>query len=274
MDGAAGKRTFYVALTISALLHLSMVTVFSIVIWFPREVIDYYAFDIVEVPAPEAVFFEPAPGAADRLRSPNLEGGLGELADPRLAYGAALPPIQLPTLEFAELRRLRVRTEGLDALALYGGLLDGGPRDSWGRFGEGLARVRQSITDLALPGELGTGGDRLSRAPARPVHRPAEGFEAYIEWNTEPKERALLFAPPIRALWDIDPRELGRTIEVVIEVTPQGRVINAYSLQLDDTGILDEVQAAVLRYNFEPLPAERAQNQLATVHIAPARGRS
>jgi hypothetical protein len=245
-----------------------MVTLFSIVIFFPKPHIQYYNFDIVQVPAAPVVLAEAeAPaitpeGTGERLRVPSLDTAP---QNARVLYAEGLPAIQLPTLEFGELRRLRVRSESLDASGLDEIL--GRRRDSWSRLGEGIARVRESITELRV-GDSAGGMD----ATPRPVHRPADGFEAFIEWTAGPGDRQLLFAPPITELWDIEPESLTRPVEVVFEVTPQGRVVNAYSLRLDETGLLDAVQLAVLKYKFEPLPAEAQGNQMATLYITAARG--
>jgi len=51
-------RLFIIALTISAIIHLSMVSVFSIGVWFPREERVYHHFDIVEDPTGRLLFQE------------------------------------------------------------------------------------------------------------------------------------------------------------------------------------------------------------------------
>ena len=62
---------------------------------------------------------------------------------------------------------------------------------------------------------------------ALPKLRPAEGFEAIIVWSGEPKDRALLFAPPVDALWDAEAGDLDRPIEVVLQVDALGNVVNS-----------------------------------------------
>jgi len=267
---AVSKRSsaFRYALAFSALVHLSMVTLFSIVIFFPHQDLQFFAFEIVPTPV-QASVARPAGGA---LRSPSiadpLARGLGLDEPVRLAR--SLPDIKLPTLEFAELDRLRVRQESLASASLYEGLLDGAPRDSWGQFGAGLKRVGRSLSRLSLSGDTPDEAAALARAGPPPTHRPAQGFEAYVEWAAEPRDRGLLFTPPIKALWDIAPSSLKRPIEMVLKVNPQGRVVNVWSPSVEDSGLLDAVQMAVLRYRFEPLARETAAEQPGTLYIRAA----
>ncbi|MCK5862029.1 MAG: hypothetical protein KAH38_06070, partial [Candidatus Hydrogenedentes bacterium] len=82
---------------------------------------------------------------------------------------------------------------------------------------------------------------------------PAEGFEAYIEWSGPPKDRELLFAPPIKALWKITPAKLTRTLEIVFKVAPSGRVTNVWSPMVEDSELVDDVQLTLLDYRFAPI---------------------
>ena len=99
-----GDRVFLAALIVSLLFHLSMVTLFRIVIYFPRVDIEFVDVSIVEdKPAPEPALTEqltlPDPGEAlDRLTDASLEAE----SLPRF------PPLELPSLRFSELDLLRV----------------------------------------------------------------------------------------------------------------------------------------------------------------------
>lgn len=254
MRGRRRNKVLAAALLGSALLHLSAITVFRIVIYFPREYVEYVDFEIVQA--------APSVAATTDDTLPPLPSGFDAPSD------GFLPPIDLPTLEFAELQRLRVRQEGLVSEALREDIFGEEGGDSWRRFGESLGRVRRTLTGLSLSG-VGAPplDDGLGPEEALPTLRPAEGFEAYIEWDTPPADRQLLFAPPIRALWEIDTAQVKLPISLVIEVNPLGRVVNVWSPAVDPTGVLDEVQLGVLKYRFEPLEEPDAQNQLGTMQI-------
>ncbi len=270
---------FGYALIVSTLFHLSMVTLFNIVIYFPREEIKYYQFDLVPDRAFRPLLSEDT-GAPGRLRVPGIDSmlsspedtaSLGELL-PRLS-DRMLPEIALPTIEFAELERLRVRQRGVASSPLYQEVFRETSSDSWGRFGQSLRRVGRAIStanvpwedDTAVSGRLAV-GDRTD-VHRVPVGRPAEGFEAYIEWSTEPHDRSILYAPPIQALWQVDPVLMRRPLEVVFEVNPHGRVISVWSPGFDDAGVLDDVQSALLKYRFASVDDTSGADQLATLII-------
>ncbi len=167
------RRRFVGALAFSLLFHLSMVTVFRIVIFFPRHDIEYFQFDIVEARArpktdlnSREVLQVPSPdGALERIRA---GGVLSDAEAP--PWEESLPPVTLPTLEFGELDLLRVRTKGLEIRARYDKLFRQAPLDTWARFGQKLGSVGGALARLTL-------GTPPSREPASiPVSRPAPGF--------------------------------------------------------------------------------------------------
>ncbi|MBL7645684.1 MAG: hypothetical protein JNK74_05770 [Candidatus Hydrogenedentes bacterium] len=263
-------RGFAVALLVSAIFHLSMVTVFRIVTYIPREDIRFTEFTIVSV-TPEA---EPWP-VVDVLAP---VGGAG----PQLALrglAGADSGVQLPTIEFAELDRLRVREESDPEPIRPEPLFREPSDDSWARFSRGLSNMSRSITQLRLsgaPGVVEPSPLPMEETPApRPASRPAEGFEAYVVWAGAPTDRKLLFAPPIEALWDIDPAEFTQPIEMVLQVNPLGRVVNVFSPNLDARELVDAVQLSALQYRFEPLEVGDGANQTATLRVQrEARGQS
>jgi hypothetical protein len=179
-----------------------------------------------------------------------------------------LPAIELPTLEFAELRRLRVQEKGLALAERRESLLAPKPQDSWARFGQGIDRLRSALWRLRLSGEEDEEAEQPLPAPAT---RPAAGFEAYIEWASEPRDRQLLFAPPVAALWGVDPETLGKPIVIEFTVSPEGRVLSAWSPNVDETGMISAVQNALLKYRFES--SDTQETQQATIEIVAARGR-
>lgn len=259
----ADHRKFLVACAISAVFHLSMVTVFSIVIYFPRQDIVFRDFSIVPVAVPDPRGPEPAETAEDAGTPP---GGQLALRDPM--RGGAFPAIQLPTLEFAELERLRVRQESIESFSRYDALFQEPEQDSWSRFSRSLSGLSRTLSELRLSGEESPGGLAMGDVePARATHRPAEGFEAIILWAGGPRDRELLFAPPVEALWRAEPGDLDRPIEVVMQVNALGRVVNVFSPNLDDRELVDAVQLTALQYRFEPLALDDATMQTATLRI-------
>lgn len=257
-------RGFAAALFISAVFHLSMVTVFRIVTYIPREDIQYAEITIVSVDSRQV-----AGGAGDVAETPTSNGpqltlrGLGTLA--------AESGLQLPTIEFAELDRLRVREESMPGPARPESAFREPSDDSWARFSRGLSNMSRSITQLRLSGTGVEEGESVlpgnQPAPLLPASRPAEGFEAYVLWASEPKDRKLLFAPPIEALWDTGAGKFTQPIEVVLQVNPLGRVVDVLSPNLDARELVDAVQFSALQYRFEPLTEENASNQRATLRI-------
>ncbi len=237
------------ALVISLFFHLSMITVFRIVVALPREQVRYYEVCIVSSAA-ETQEQSPETGAPLTTEALALSG---------TSVYDTLPEVALPVIEFAELERLRIRYRATESLSDTSELFeDFTPNDSWARFGGELQRFGKTLRELALP-------DREEPAPTPVpdvqrvlVHRPAEGFEASIEWNGPPLDRELLFSPPLKALWRMNPGELTRPIEIVFTVDSSGRIINVWSPILDDSGVIEEVQKEVLQYRFSPLPSHQA----------------
>lgn len=238
------------ALAFSLFFHLSMITVFRIVIVLPREQTSYYDVQIVSSPSVAAS----GPATSPVRPEDTLSLGGSSLYD-------ALPEVELPVIEFAELERLRIRYDATKPLPEMDGLFeDYRPTDSWARFGGELQRFGKTLRDLALP------GDGTPPAPALPqekkrllTHRPAEGFEAYVEWNGPPEDRELLFSPPVKALWGKNPNDLERPIEIVFKVDSSGKVVNVWSPILEDSSMIDDVQMTVLQYRFAPLVGADAE---------------
>lgn len=270
-------RVFIVALGLSTLLHLSMVTLFTIVITFRIEPTQYWSFDIVDARTMQPMFRTqatpmPTLKAPDLLADPALPPlHVGELAGTDTpAAASGLPEITLPRIEFAELEQLEARERGLQTGVRYESMLERNPQDPWTRFNEELDQFRNALRDLPLFDR----SEDVEDTPAatlrpEPAARPAEGFAAYIEWMTEPKDRALLFAPQVEALHDVAPSELIEPVVVVFRVNPLGRVVEVLTPVEDEKGIVSGVGRALLRYRFEPLPSEATEDQRGTLIVAP-----
>ncbi len=274
------NRAFTVAVGISVAFHLSMVTFFSIGVRFEINTPRYFRFDIVKTP--QARPAAETPDSA-RLRAPSIEDGANvfnsnsaqhELSD-SLDIGVDMPRLHeppevlLPTLEFDNLERLRLREQSIAASNRTLESFDNLPNDSWAQFGRELEQFRRATLGR-LP-FLGEESPVEEPSPQR-VSVPAEGFEVYIEWMSEPFERQLLFSLPIEALWRIDPRTLQKPISFTFRAGPDGRVREVLQGALiEDEDLAASVLKALLHYRFAPLPEGQSQDQQGTLLITAAR---
>lgn len=264
MGSRRHNRVMRWALAASMLFHLSAITVFRVVIYFPRQDIRYVEFQIVQA----SPVYESAPEAPSQAAAPVWREGALRLGGDRLLEDSGPPPIQLPTLEFAELSRLRMRREAALDPERRDAIFHDEDRDSWRRFGDELSRMRQSLSRLTLSG--GERGERFAEPEAaapRVVQRPADGLAILLQWDTAPHERKLLIAPPIEALWAVEPASLRDPLTLIIEVNAMGRVVNVWSPTVGQTDVLDKVQAAVLKYRFEPLDDSGAPDQMGSLQV-------
>ncbi|MFO7774999.1 MAG: hypothetical protein R6W89_04300 [Candidatus Hydrogenedentota bacterium] len=262
-------RVFLIALGASGLLHLSMVTLFSIGIYFPREEHEYYDFQIVDVNARnQAASFSDSADSLDLPTQGELAPGIadspsfGSENDERFA-APSLPSIELPRLEFADLDRLRLREMGADAESRYRRHSSSHPGDSWARFGQELERFGHTLTRLPFLSER----SNVSKAPPEVLTHPAPDFKARIEWLSDPKDRQLIFAPPIDALWGLQPAAL-QPMTFIIRVNAEGRVVEVISPAEGDSELVSQVGRQLLRYRFAPHNANQPDTQLASYTLS------
>ncbi len=264
------RRPFYAALAVSAALHLSSVTLFSVVVYFPRQDLRYFEFSLVQTSvAPIAA--AAASTGGDRLQLGRIADGFAAMPADDIGLSALQPPaIELPTLEFAELSRLRIRQESAADLSRYDELVRPSARDPWQLIEAGVGRVRDTLADWNLP----LGIDPPEAPPAAPVRiHPAPGFEGRIDWGAGAPARPLLFAPPMTVLTRVDPKRFEDPLEVVFQVNAEGRVTNVWSPSLESAELLDRIQLAMLRYRFEPLAPGINADQTGTLYIGPDQDR-
>lgn len=267
-------RVFWAALVFSLVFHLSMVTLFRIVLYFPREDIEYLQFSIVHTPA-EATSIAPSPDAA--LPTPTEQRLQGASPDEAFArargvempladrLGANLPPISLPAVPFAEQELLRARTQSLELRSRYEELFEPAPQDTWSRFGRRLGDLGDQLQRLAL-------GEEEDDEALIPVSRPAPGFEAYLEWLEPPHDRQVVAVEKIEALWGYDPKRLPRPIVLVFRVNREGRVVFVLPPVEDRDGIVPSAVQALLQYHFEPLGEDGPERQEGTLIVQAASG--
>lgn len=257
-----GDRVLAATLAVSLAFHVSAVTVFRIVIYFPRHDVEYFDVAIVETRVP----VRPLPFAQKRLRLSSPEGSFEEIGlagNPLERRGpwSGLPDIRLPTLKFEELGLLRIRRQALETRARYDDLFDDGPSDAWSRFGRKLTSVSESFARYAH----GSAPERPPRPV--PVSRPAPGYEAYLEWLSEPRDREALSVQPIDALWGLDPSEFGGPIALVFRVDRDGKVVDVLEPVEIAGSVLGASVDALMRYRFEPLLGDGPSTQHGTLII-------
>ena len=281
------ERAFVVSLLFSALFHLSMVTIFSIGIWFPATPTRYYSFRIV--PQSPATSSSTSPGtdvSRQVLRVPDGGHPLDLFSDalvdsaqnpaapaPRLTGAdgllGGLPPVELPKLEFAGLERLRLQRESLEIRQRYESFWEYTEDASWFDIGRGWARLRDA---LSIGDTARDPAERYGIMP-HPVSGAAPGFDLYIEWMSEPKNRQLLFSPPIEALTNASPHVVGVSTNFVFRVAPDGRVKEVLPGSPGiDVEFADSVAAALTNYRFAPLEQGNS-DQYGTLIIRPAGAR-
>ena len=261
----AHNRPVIVCLTVSIVFHLSMISVFSIVIRFPSRYVHYASLELVEAATPSSFRL------TERIKSDRLVLQAPEpMDDPdsKLAMDnpfqdtkykdtwATSLPIELPRLEFEEFERreqsLRIRSKLTEDPKLP-------ELDSWAAFNSKLKGLGSLIAGMADV------EDEASFSDAARVGAPAPGFGLYLEWITEPKNRTLLFAPPAQSLWALDPHALHGPLEFAFKVDALGKVEEIQILTNDDKGVATEIANSILRYRFEPLQNEQPVVQRGTL---------
>lgn len=249
------------ALGLALLLHLSMVTVFRIVIFFPEIETEYFKMAIVQI--------RDTPWRNDSVREelqvPSPDDALERLdaeVDLLESYPwSTLPQVDLPTLEFGELDRLRIRREGLKVRSRYTRLFGNEDSDAWSRFGRRISSFGDALSRFTQ-----TTFSDTHKLP-QPVNRPAPGFVAYVEWLSEPEDREVLSTAKIEMLWGVHPSDLSEPIALVFKVNREGRVTQV--LQTTDTfqGIADSAAQALMKYRFETVGPDAPRYQHGTLLI-------
>lgn len=256
---ARSRRTFLLALAFSVVFHLSTVTLFRIVIFFPRTDIEYFRFEIVH-PRARPVFAAEELSHPDPGRALDEREAQGVFEDENWPWGD-LPAIELPKLEFAELDRLRIRVEGLEVRARYSKLFRRGPDDAWARFGQRLSALGDALARVAL------GRPDEAERPLLKVSRPAPGYEALLEWMIPPYTRQAVSVAKVEALWGLDSELFNGPIAMVFKVNREGRVTEVMPPVEDEAGIVEGVVRALLQFRFEPIGEDGPRDQHGTLLI-------
>ena len=246
------NRVLLWAFAFSVAFHLSMITVFRITVWFPRNDIEYFRMEIVE----NTALATSRSAAVERLE---LSSGAPDFGLPPAdgAGGAApdwMPKIELPTVEFAELKLLRLRSQSLGIRSRYEELFRPTHEDAWAEFGRRLRSMGEAVAG-AVVGERAEEGPRLIA-----VARPAPGFEAYIEWMSPPYDREPMSAARVEALWGANPAQMIRPLSFVFKVNEKGRVTRVLSPLGPDSALIDGTSEALFTFRFAPVPGVDSQH--------------
>lgn len=189
----------------SLLFHLSAITVFSVVIYFPRESRRYAQLAFVqEAPATSL----PASAITDALLRPE-----------RITE---VESVTLPRLSFDPTGHLQAEALRVGGQSFYEEAPDV-RADSWERFGVGIQRLRASIRDIA------GGADEpgaLEAATASDLF--GTGFEVSMDWGASPA-RELIYSPPV---FFRSPAP-DRGAEFFLNIGPAGDVVRVVSLSTE-----------------------------------------
>ncbi|MFP6584041.1 MAG: hypothetical protein VCD00_15990, partial [Candidatus Hydrogenedentota bacterium] len=208
---AGHDRVMTMALAFSFLFHLSMVTLFRIVVYFPRPELAYYDLSIVESRSVSNF----ADTSEHALEAPSAEDALERMESGSVVNDrwASLPPVTLPQLNFSELDLIRLNRTSLDSRSRYTNRFENESDDLWSRFGQKLSMVGELLMRSETPSSAS--GDESVRIF---IGHPAPGFEAYLEWMSAPYDRQLLVMAKVDALWGAAPEALTEPLVLVLRV--------------------------------------------------------
>jgi hypothetical protein len=273
----ARNHVFWVALGVSILFHLSMVTVFRVYILLPIQRTQYCTLDLVD---PETLRPVLSP-TYSVLKLPSFEEALAaktthtatsplpsmELSSPGLP-DTALPAISFATLELAELRRLRLRMQSIQLHTPQSATK--APGDAWALFVREISALQDAARRLS---PFDQPLETVEEARPQPMSRPKEGLAVYIEWMSNPKDRDLVSSPLLTdTLWQLDPKTMTEPISLVFRVNARGDVTEVFAPLEDEQGIVAAMGKALLKYRFAPIEDTSGEDQSGTLTLAPDLG--
>lgn len=266
-------RVLITTIAVSVLVHLSMVTLFSIYVWVPVNRPRYAQLEIkylgqpgLTLAAMDLSLHMPTLGPTLDEGTPDPEAGeRANLSIPQPESGPAplaLPEISLPSLD----TKLLERAEMVASSAGVRSSFEPAERqDFWARAIGQIGRLDDRLRELTPLESVFP--DAAEPVRPVPIARPAAGLAMYIEWTGEPRERKLALGAPIDSLWRVDVAAMGRPISVPFKVNAQGEVTYVLPPPEDDV-VLQSVSDALRRFRFAPLDAPNAPEQIGTLVIA------
>lgn len=265
-------RVFMMTVIVSALFHLSMVTLFSIYVWVPVNRPKYAQLEIKYLDPGRRVL-----AAMDMsLHMPTFDGQLPERgadlplpASAELTIGTpaplttSLPEIALPTLDSKLLERSEMIASRLRVRSAFERET---PQDSWARFIGRIGKLDDQLRELTSLESIFP--DAVE--PERPalIAEPAEGLAMYVEWTGAPRQRKLVLGAPIDSLWRLDAKRMSTPLTLPFKINALGDVIYVFPVPANDE-MLTSVAEALRRFRFAPLDDPAAGDQIGTLIIAP-----
>ena len=265
-------RVLMMTVGVSALFHLSMVTLFSIYVWVPVNRPTYAQLEIKYLDPGRRVL-----AAMDMsLHIPKFEGQVPErIADQPLSTPTeltfdtpspltiSLPEIALPTLDSALLERSEMIASSLRVRSAFEPET---PQDSWARFIGQIGKLEDRLREYTslesiFPDDV---------EPERPalIAEPAEGLAMYVEWTGTPRHRKLVLGAPVDLLWRLDAKTMSAPLSLPFKVNALGEVVYVFPVLASDE-ILASVAEALRQFRFAPLDEPTAGNQIGTLIVAP-----
>jgi hypothetical protein len=243
-----------------------MVTVFRIVIYFPRHDIEYFQFDIVDSASRRPTNREPPRQIELPPNTEAFERAVG-VGEARSVAEDWLPPIQLPTVAFADLELLRARQGSLEIRKRYDELFQEPRQDTWSRLGRGLDSLGNALSEVLH-------GDEDDRPPVIELTAPAPGLTAHLEWGAPPLDRQCLLSQGLGQSWRLASVQLSGPVSILVKVNRLGKVTLVQEQPDDGQGFIEAMTKALLGFRFEPLASSAPPSQYGTVIIRPEQGRS
>ena len=244
-------RIFLMALGFSFVFHFSMVTLFRIVIYFPRYEQVYYRINLVESTNVSAFTQAFQPDSVEAGNRARFEG-LTESPDIQHVW-SSLPSVELPRLNFSKLELPRISRVDINTRLQYKEHFDSEPDDLWAQVGEKLSTVGELFmhnTDVETISPSETPQQFV-------VGQPAPGFEALLEWVASPYTRKPLLVKNVDALWGASAEVLSsmdaESLVLVFRVNRDGRVTFVQMPLADDAGVVESSAEALRGYRFTPL---------------------
>jgi hypothetical protein len=135
----------------------------------------------------------------------------------------------------------------------------GGGTEFASRISTGIDTVSETLSRLTF-------GGATTRAEARPrpVSHPAPGFEAYVEWLSEPKDRQAFDVKAIPELRGLSRDAVPEPITLAFRVDRDGVVTSVINPVQDAGGLATAAANALRGYRFEPLLEDGPDEQNGT----------
>ncbi|MCA1901086.1 MAG: hypothetical protein LDL53_02520 [Candidatus Hydrogenedens sp.] len=256
------RSRFFKMILFALILHLSAVTLFKIVVYIPRTDLQYLDIRVIQTDMSDG-------SISDRVERLKLSNNLETFENEDASDIEALKQtnkFELPQLEFEQLEKLRLRSmlteedTSLEPLiAEY--------KDSWAQFGEGINRIRESISALS-PFVGQEPKDKESfRDTASPLMKQSlsNNLEIIYRWITPPFNRALLFVPGLLETSKENLSEKEGMYDFMLTVLPDGSVSQVLDLNITEDEISKYIRVEVNKIRFEPLIQVDSQEQKVTI---------